>query len=73
MKIIPNKEKTTPFAYLKAGDTFKYYDEYYMKIENKFDDNNYPWNAVILGTGEVRSLILSNNVIPINGAFIVEE
>lgn len=72
MEVILSKEKTTPFAYLKAGDIFKYDSIYYMKIESKYDDKNYPWNAVILKTGDVRSILLSSNVEPIKGSFVEE-
>lgn len=71
MNVILSKEKTTPLAYLKAGDTFKYDGIYYMKVENKHRDKDL-WNAVNLNSGILTVLLPSVNIEPIKGSFVEE-
>lgn len=53
MEIIDERKKIVTFNELEIGDTFKYYNNVFMKIRELYDyDTNNCFNAITLRDGE---------------------
>ena len=71
MKIIDNVLKPYKFKDLGEGATFKYNNEYFIRLNQEIRDQYGPYNAVRLTDGALVMCSEGNPVIPFNCELIV--
>ena len=71
MKIIDNVLRGAKFETLEVGATFKYDDDYYLRVKNCDIGYDIVYNAVQLNSGELFNFIPHAEVFPFNCELIV--